>query len=485
MKLVNHICSFGKWEYKRMCFFVLLSSLFLLFFSTTTSPIYIDEGLDSSVFKQMGLLILQGRVPYIDLFDHKGCIIYFINALGQWVGGRTGIFILQILNLSITVYFWDKIASFLLGEKGRLFVILYGLFALWEGSQFGNMTEEWSLPFISYPIYVYCKSLYSENKTVKLSDYLWIGVCVGVISFIRLNNIAPIVGFLGYMLGDLLFKRKIQELVIDLFYLFIGALLPIIPCIFYFYVMAGTKGVESLWLGTFLFNMKYFARNVDPAFSVVLRFYIPVLLMAGVSLLCAIKKKEIFLPLALSYIVTLLTQGKSLYFHYLITFVPLLVLSFALIFHSKNRWYMTLAVIAFVYSSSSAIGRCIIHLSDESSLYEKQSLFGKVFSKIPVEDRDSIWNYNGSPSYYQYVGIVPCNRIILHFQLQISPTLFKEEYMKLQKVSPKWILYFGQDISEIENKIDSEFIEQNYILYASETFEEESKVFLYKRIVKN
>ena len=50
-------------------------------FAVNISPFTIYEGCDSCVFKQMGLAILSGKTPYLDLFDHKGPVIYFINAL--------------------------------------------------------------------------------------------------------------------------------------------------------------------------------------------------------------------------------------------------------------------------------------------------------------------------------------------------------------------------------------------------------------------
>ena len=60
-----------------ICFIV--SFITLLLFAISVSPISLFEGYDSCVFKQMGLAILQGKTPYVDLFDHKGPLIYFYN----------------------------------------------------------------------------------------------------------------------------------------------------------------------------------------------------------------------------------------------------------------------------------------------------------------------------------------------------------------------------------------------------------------------
>ena len=76
-------------------FCILSATLFLLFFSQTLSPLYTIEACDSSVFKLMGQAMLHGKVPYTDLFDHKGPVLYAIEAFGQWViPGRNGLFFL-------------------------------------------------------------------------------------------------------------------------------------------------------------------------------------------------------------------------------------------------------------------------------------------------------------------------------------------------------------------------------------------------------
>jgi len=39
-------------------------------------------GIDSSVFISIGEAMHEGKIPYKDIFDHKGPLIYFINYIG-------------------------------------------------------------------------------------------------------------------------------------------------------------------------------------------------------------------------------------------------------------------------------------------------------------------------------------------------------------------------------------------------------------------
>ena len=55
--------------------FIPISFIFTLIYSWTISPLFLGDGVDSSIFKTIGLGLTQGKLPYIDLFDHKGGLL--------------------------------------------------------------------------------------------------------------------------------------------------------------------------------------------------------------------------------------------------------------------------------------------------------------------------------------------------------------------------------------------------------------------------
>ena len=98
--------------------FLLIAISIILLFSKATSPLYDGSySVDDSIFKVIGKGILNGYVPYKDLFDHKGPILFLIQALGLLINKNVGIFILQILNLFVTIIYMDKIIELLLLNK--------------------------------------------------------------------------------------------------------------------------------------------------------------------------------------------------------------------------------------------------------------------------------------------------------------------------------------------------------------------------------
>lgn len=103
---------------------------------------------DSGIFLYFGQQILRGKIPFLDLWDHKPPLIFYVDALGLFIGRGSlwGIWNLELLSLSASI-----LSGFLvLRRYYRGFPLTFGIGAglgslvfLLEG---GNLTEEFSLP---------------------------------------------------------------------------------------------------------------------------------------------------------------------------------------------------------------------------------------------------------------------------------------------------------------------------------------------------
>ena len=135
-----------------------LTVCYQLFLATSLTPIGLNEGNDSLVFKHIGLALLQGKVPYIDLFDHKGPIVYFIDALGIGLtSGRWGLYLVYCLYIAMTTYIWWLTASLFVRPRQTVWPVAVALAAYLIVNVEGNLTEEWSLLPISYGLYVFVR----------------------------------------------------------------------------------------------------------------------------------------------------------------------------------------------------------------------------------------------------------------------------------------------------------------------------------------
>lgn len=89
----------GKELLKQLPLYALVAlGLTLIFLSN--SPLWNSFCADQSMFSVIGANWAEGKLPYVDTWDSKGPIIFFMNMIGHRLArGEMGIFILQTINL--------------------------------------------------------------------------------------------------------------------------------------------------------------------------------------------------------------------------------------------------------------------------------------------------------------------------------------------------------------------------------------------------
>ncbi len=140
-----------------LCF--LLASLFLLIFSYMTSPLFPwAHGWDSAFFQLVGAGMTKGYLPYRDFYDMKGPWLFLIEYLGQlMIYGRSGVFLMQCISLGITLFLCGEIQERYFGGArwtDRLAALVPFFLLMAPTMEGGNLTEEWSLPFLFLPLYL-------------------------------------------------------------------------------------------------------------------------------------------------------------------------------------------------------------------------------------------------------------------------------------------------------------------------------------------
>ena len=128
---------------------VLLVALAVAVVLATSSLARGQIGRDSGVFLYAGQQILAGGIPYVDFWDHKGPVIYYLNALGLLVGGGSPLGVLFVGCVSLGAA--GAIGYRLLRREFGFAPALVASAAWLLGSVLtrgdGNFTEEYALPF--------------------------------------------------------------------------------------------------------------------------------------------------------------------------------------------------------------------------------------------------------------------------------------------------------------------------------------------------
>ena len=474
------------------CIMFALSALLtlILSFSTSPLPLYVHHGLDSCVFQTMGKLLLQGKVPYVDLFDHKGPILYFIQALGLWLGGgKIGIFVLQVIVNTISfTYLYKTIRLFV--DKIAASIVFAGLMLLYcyfHGE--GNFVEGWMLGFIAPALYLALRNILfpPDEKRLLLSSAFY-GFSLAMCLMIRPNDAVMHIGGLMFgivlwMLSKRMYKQAWQNVLVMA--LACGAcMLPVLA----FY--AWHDALSDMWYALIVYNTKY-AQEKASIFSLAftwpkLIFFIPLL---AVAICVGIRKQpELLFVLVTQIVLSWLLFGERMYRHYWVSLLPFWALfGIAGVYWKK----VSGAIGAFVLAglllvsvfktelliSSFQYAEYLVHYYIERhekarNLYAES---GKLFAHVPSSERDQIWNYNlgwrEKPYFtvFYHHGIIQCNRVPLYDMVFVDETLRKSDDVK--EKHPLWIALTRQDdmywLDDEWQEQDYEYIQTNYTCVAT------------------
>lgn len=456
---------------------ILAAFLFVFLFSCTTSPLYAHHPFwfhdDSGIFQEMGMCLAHGGTPYLDLFDHKGPVLWFIQAFGILISPQWGLMTLQTIFLFFTLLLWHKTTLILVNKQiPSLIISILGLLFLMAFYERGNLCEEWSLPFISLPVYLYFKQWKkSTDKKVPIynhTDTLILGLCVGVLSMIRLNNTAPIIGFALWHFIRCIQQKEYKRMWTDVALICGGMAFIFVLCVAFYLIKAGWSGVYEMIYGTFIYNFLYINDTSNVTFVTYLNNYFAPLGFLIISTICVFYKKEslnVSLPLIISYIVTLLAIGHFAFFHYMMIFIPLFIVSIGLIIHTSTRFTYFITGVIIVYAINigyDAIDHLVFRMRGKQADTVVNDGFHRFIESLPTNERKSIYN-NGlncmGAGMFVDENIYQCNRFIYnHFDISDHLREYAETH-GIKDLQPAWVL-----TQSPRPEANDEYLANNYIL---------------------
>lgn len=487
MKNINKFMGFFPINYLTLLMILtfVAASLFCVVVAISVSPLYVSRSLDSDIFKNIGYAISIGKIPYVDLFDHKGPLIHFINYWGLIFNEAYGILILMIINLALFLYSICRV-GIVLGLKwlGCLFVVVFTLLALMRFFDGGNYSEDWSLAAISFPYLWYIESLVCKNGNISLHKCFLIGVLSSLVFLLRANNCAPILGLVICWFVLMIKQNDWKVLWSSMLLILCGFLIPICFICIYYYLKAGTTGIYEMFYGSILYNLNYLNFHKAPNRGSMLIYIFPIII--SVAFLWIGKKQtylRLSIPLTISFILTLLTTGKSYYPHYLTIVVPLMSLSMVILILRKKFFICTLFLLLSARLCTASIGLCVQQkeISKENLFFREN--FKSIILSIPLQERDSVWNGASSVAVdaFTYAHFVPCNQIYLPFQMDYSERLRLNEKNNIFKVEPLWIILPYENLEE-DNILKTEsFLEKYDSISCTKSTQRKNVVFWRRR----
>lgn len=455
----------------------------LFVFSMSTSPITPDMlGLDSAIFSLLGKGIAEGITLYTDLFDHKGPFIFFVNALGHMLGGRTGIFAVQCLTgLTSLILIYRTVRVLKPNEKYLsaktllcVFVPAYTYF--FYTFEQGNLTEEYSLPFICVSLFMFCKyAVNAQNAPAHNPVCAMVyGISFASLALFRLNNAIAVCAGIFVIFCNLIYKKQFKNLFLNLAAGLAGIAVVAVPTALYF---NSKSALNEMIYATFLHNFQIAANTSHaPILSkpqIFLILYAPIIVCAFLWILNAVKEKKVALFDYLSATILIL-NFVSLWIanrfpHYFAVFTPVYAVFIARYFPSLSLKKLS----AFVLACSFALSVLGLGYYNYYKRFTNYFITKEVTARseavkeelkiIPYSEKDSVIGYQISTDVYHYADIVPCYK---YYTLQetwaiTNPKILTDFYAWTEAEKPLWIIKDAKSNNErFENILEDHYEEK-------------------------
>ncbi len=220
-----------------------------------------EPGRDGGFFMYVGQAIANGKGLYTEIWDSKGPMIFWINALGVGRNGnRWGLFFLELFFMTG----WLAIAYGLLRRHSGLiqavFGIVGGAFCLKFSLGYGNFTEEYSLLFTFLALVAFSWLL--AKPEARFWPFVLIAASTLLNFFLRANNIATQAVTAILALALIWQRGGFKAIKLPVLGLLTGVLLAGIPISG---VLLAQGSLKAMWDASFIYNFAYSAAGGDNA----------------------------------------------------------------------------------------------------------------------------------------------------------------------------------------------------------------------------
>ena len=451
----------------------------MLFCCAYTSPLYPHySNSDSSIFVLIGKGITEGKLCYVDLFDHKGPVLFFLEALGWKIGGRTGIWLLECAAMLLSEL---AILGICRQLKAKPWLpIVSSAVVLFYTFCHGNLTEDYSLPLIYGSIYFAVKYFLSASDRHPVRYAYFYGICVGLIAFIRINNALIIFALILGIMIDLIRKQQLPNMFANLAAGLLGVVTIAAPICLYFYFHGS---LYDMIYATFLYNLIYAEESShlhlwENLLFVVL--YAPIVFSIIVFLKSRYKySKPMMTSLLIASVLSFfMLLYANVYEHYFTLAIPLFTVAVAmaaphpklreLLHPSKNASVMLvcLGLIVLAHCGLTAYRAAApfykSYLTDIAN--DRYHQLSESANMIPEDERSSVLGLGIPAEWYLDMDITPCYK---YYTLQqwwstSEKDVYGETVSYVEDEHPLWMVTkVGDDYGVDEIDHSYELIEEN------------------------
>ena len=230
----------------------LIGTVYVLF---PLSPLYQQYVYrDSGVFLYMGWRILNGELPYRDVWDHKPPVIFYVNALGLAITphSRWGVWLLELIGLFLAALIGYKLIQQFFGSFPAILSTFSWLSALVFVIHGGNFTEEYALPLQFLALWL--AAVIFKSPVPKYKHWFVMGLIGAIAFFTKQTTIGIWIAIVLFLIGYKIWSRQFRELSFTLLIFSSGL---IVVSIGWITLFALQDSLSYFWDCAFEYNLVY------------------------------------------------------------------------------------------------------------------------------------------------------------------------------------------------------------------------------------
>lgn len=240
------------------CFFV---SLVILLITSKCSPFYpLNDWVDANAFFTTGKAMFNGVIPYRDLFEQKGLLLYFIYGIGYLISNTSflGVFILEVIFWTISLYYVYKTILLFLSKKSAFIIIPIYTACICISRAFvhGGGAEEFCLPFFSITLYYFLNHF--KTKEISYKNLFICGFCAGSILLIKYTLLGFWFAFMATIFFNFIINKKYKKAFISCIIFLLGMFTPILISLIYLGINHAIKDFFEVY---FVINMSAYGED--------------------------------------------------------------------------------------------------------------------------------------------------------------------------------------------------------------------------------
>lgn len=274
--------------------YMVTSAVMMLAAASRTSPFYSllmgdYSGNPASHAMLVGKYWGQGEIPYRDLFIVGSPVYFLIQAIGWLLGGRTGIFVLEIINYTVFMILEKKTVGLFVPEKEAALAAIFSVIPFAAFCSGGNSGAEWCLPWLAFAFYLVLEESVGSKTSCNCAFLL--GIICAIVLLVEPVCGGVIYGLIIYVLGTALVKKGTGNCWRVLCLIAAGVAVLLIPVIIYFSVCGA---VIPMLQGAFGYSIKMLPAGFERPDVIIHKFVkcFLVLPLLGAGIYKVWKEKE-------------------------------------------------------------------------------------------------------------------------------------------------------------------------------------------------